>query len=166
MAITRSTRWAGALALGIAGIVGLAACASAEATPTPDGETTTLDLEGLGDEAVQEALQTLYDEAIAAGEKEVVIYGPSVGDALQPMWDIFAERFPGIEVVGVPIFGADLDARLTQEFASTNREGDLIYTGVADVLSADAREWVEPGLPVGADKLDAGFIGSDESFFV
>ena len=75
--------------------LGLAACG---------GDVGAQDLGEL--QAEFAALDDLYDEAVAAGEKTVVIYGTTVEEK-DALIDVFESRYPEIKVQTVRLLGAE-----------------------------------------------------------
>ena len=71
---------------------------AAEPAPAPDEISASSESPyggALGTAEEEAAFQALYVEAIAAGETQVVVYGPPPARSIL---DAFHERFPGIEV--------------------------------------------------------------------
>lgn len=105
-------------------------------------------------------LQSLYKQAHAAGQKEVMVYASSSPDNL-PLYNAFSKKFPGISVRAIDIFGPPLEARLQAEFASTGPQADLLATGEPDLLNFKPHGWLQPFVPDTAKGVPAQLIGPD-----
>lgn len=94
---------------------------------------------------VEAELEELY-EAAQEEDGPIVIYGPA-SDTRQPMWDAFSERFPGLEVEGVVVTGAELRERIDAEFISGQHVASVVSTGgtaMVDFAEAELFEVYEP----------------------
>jgi iron(III) transport system substrate-binding protein len=107
----------------------IAAGCSSDDSSSPVSSTEDAGWAGGAENA--EAITALYDAAVDAGEFQVVVYG-AFAEAYQPLWDQFQERFPEIEVVGNPLSGAQLSAKLDAEFASGQHEADILMAGLVE----------------------------------
>lgn len=94
----------------------------------------------LGPTKVETELADLYNEAIAAGENQVVVYGPRYGDVVQ---ERFEARFPGIKLVVQPVQAADRLAKLEQERQTGNHAGDVASDGRNAVLAMAEGGWCD-----------------------
>ena len=88
-----------------------------------------------GSAADDAAIMKLYDEALKAGESEVVIYGAYAG-LFRPIWDLFTKRFPKVAIVGNPVSGAQMSAKLDAEFSSKQQTADIVTSGLTELLAA------------------------------
>lgn len=86
-----------------------------------------------GSAADTEALNKLYDAAVSAGEKEVVIYGAYFG-IFRPIWDQFQARFPKISIIGSPLSGAQLATKLDAEYSSGQHSADIVTSGFTELM--------------------------------
>lgn len=135
--------------------VTVAACGGG--TGAPDGEPQLEgDADALGGAAAVEEMTGLYAAAREAGEDTVVVYGPGVED-LEPVYEQFAERFPGIEVRGEYLAGPELDHKLEAEVASNQHVADVIDTGNTAVARHVELDRYLPFTPVTAQGLDPSF---------
>ena len=120
----------------------------------------------LGGQTDYAALQALYRRALAAGQRTVVVYGPSAGtDA--PLYALFHRDFPGITVSGVPVVGPPMTAKLSAEFASGKHVADIAYTGNTDMLAYSAKGWLRPFMPrtlPSTSQLPADTLGPRDTF--
>jgi len=76
----------------------------------------------------------LHKAATDAGQSQVVIYG-AYSVVFQPLWDIFSKRFPEITIVTNPLRGAELMARVESERASGQHVGDVVMSGMTELIS-------------------------------
>ena len=123
-----------------------------------------------GSAASETSMMTLYDKAKAAGEQQIVIYGP-FSVTFKPLWDTFSKRFPGITVVGTPISGSAMIAKVDAEVRSGQRTVDIIMSGITDIVSAadlgrtelyappNAREALLPEYIDGRGRFIANYAG-------
>lgn len=119
-----------------------------------------------GGEAHEKALTALYEEAVAAGETQVVTYG-AYTISYKPLWDIFSKRFPKIAVVGNPISAAQLLAKIQAEITSGQRMVDVMTSGITDQLVASAQGHTEKYQPPNAkDALAPEYIDPNGHFLL
>lgn len=162
-----SRSWAhGALAVGLS--LTLAACAGgAGGGQTARGWADSLsqqDVAALGGQGAVEDLKKLYKKALSAGERQVVIYAPTP-KSNKPLYDRFTERFPGIEIQGVPAFGAELLTKVNNEFASGQRIADLTATGSTTTVQLHHQGRYATYRPSTARDLVPHCVGPQEAFF-
>jgi iron(III) transport system substrate-binding protein len=112
-------------------------------------------------------MESLYNKAVAAGQKSVVIYGPSAGTDTA-MYTAFKQSFPDITVTGVPVVGPPMTAKLSAEMSSGKHVADIAYTGSTDMLSYITSGWFTPFKPATlppASALAAESYGPGNNFF-
>ena len=112
-------------------------------------------------------MEALYNKAVAAGQKNVVIYGPSAGTDMA-MYAAFKKSFPDITVTGVPVVGPPMTAKLSAEMSSGKHVDDIAYTGSTDMLAYIKSGWFTPFKPSTlppASQLAAECYGPDNNFF-
>ncbi|MCS5734516.1 ABC transporter substrate-binding protein [Herbiconiux daphne] len=126
------------------------------------GELTSADDEALGGTDAVAELTKLYDAAIAAGQTTVTVYGPGEIDKV-PVYEKFAERFPGITVNGVFMVGPDYAAKLQGEVASGNHVGDLVQSGDTSVVDQIPAGYFEKFDPVTAEGLGEDYKDSTDT---
>jgi len=115
-----------------------AACGSsdtaAKAAPAPESTATfdqaTLDL--LGGEESAKHLDTLYQQAIEAGQKTITVYGVTATSSA-PLYVAFSKRYPEIKVNHVTVFGPELQAKISGEQTTGQYNGDQVSVGGPDV---------------------------------
>lgn len=88
-----------------------------------------------GSAADEQAIMKLYEAAQAAGESDLVIYG-AYTSIFRPIWDLFSKRFPKIVIVGNPVNGAQLAAKLDAEYASGQHAADIVTSGLTELMAA------------------------------
>ena len=121
----------------------------------------------LGGAANYGAMESLYDKAVAAGQKSVVIYGPSAGTDTA-LYTAFKKSFPDITVTGVPVVGPPMTAKLSAEMSSGKHVDDIAYTGSTDMLAYITSGWFTPFKPSTlppASALAAESYGPGDNFF-
>ena len=121
----------------------------------------------LGSAQAKQALEALYQKAVAAGQTSVVIYGPSAGSDQQE-YTAFKRAFPKITVSGVPIVGPPMQAKLSAEFTSGKHIGDIAYTGGTNMVQYATSGWLTPFTPVtvpNASSVVAGTVGPNRDFY-
>jgi iron(III) transport system substrate-binding protein len=121
----------------------------------------------LGGAATYGAMEALYHKAVAAGQKSVVIYGPSAGTDTK-LYVAFKQSFPDITVTGVPVVGPPMTAKLSAEMSSGKHVDDIAYTGSTDMLSYINNGWFMPFKPSTlppASKLATESVGPHNDFF-
>jgi iron(III) transport system substrate-binding protein len=155
----------------LAVVAGLAAGCSSSSTsstsPSPTGPSTSNLQAELGGAANYNAMEALYKKAVAAGQKSVVIYGPSAGTDMA-MYTAFKKSFPGITVTGVPVVGPPMTAKLSAEMSSGKHVDDIAYTGSTDMLAYIKNGWFTPFKPSTlppASQLAAESYGPGNDFF-
>lgn len=151
------------LGLALAGGLALTGCATAAPPDTPTDPATAPTQAPAVDDDVQAQMDELYQEAIASGETSVVIYGPGQ-QPFEVVYEQFMAEYPEIEITGDYIFGAELNARLDQEFTSGKHVG-AIQIGAAPVTfstySADRFQPYEPFTYPDSERPDPGEIGPE-----
>ena len=113
------------------------------------------------------ALEALYNQAVAAGQTSVVLYGPSTGSD-QTLYKAFAADFPKIAVSGVPVVGPPMDAKLAAEFSSGKHIADIAYTGDTDLVAYQANGWLTKFTPItvsGPADLAPESVGPGDTFY-
>jgi iron(III) transport system substrate-binding protein len=90
-------------------------------------------------------MQELYEKARASGEMKVVMY--SAGPEYGPVFDVFKQRYPGVEVEGVVLRGPEMIQRFTAE-SSSRRIANVAGTGATTMSTIEAQgllaEWEGP----------------------
>jgi iron(III) transport system substrate-binding protein len=157
---------AGSALAAAAGLV--CGCSSANSS-TPGGSSTgTASLQAaLGGSASYTSMEALYKKAVDAGQKTVVIYGPSAGTDTT-LYTAFKQSFPDLTVSGVPVVGPPMTAKLSAEMSSGKHVDDIAYTGSTDMLSYIQNGWFTPYRPSTlppASKLAAESVGPGNDFF-
>jgi iron(III) transport system substrate-binding protein len=155
-------------ALALAGFA--AGCSSSSTSSTSSSSTgsSTSSLQTqLGGAANYSAMEALYHQAVAAGQKSVVIYGPSAGTDTA-LYTAFKKSFPDITVTGVPVVGPPMSAKLSAEMSSGKHVDDIAYTGSTDMLAYIKTGWFAPFKPSTlppASQLAAESYGPADNFF-
>lgn len=140
--MSKRQRWLAATAL----VVPLALLGSCSSGPDPSdaGGSEGGDRAGYGGElgsAEQEAaFAELYDAAMAAGENQVIAYGPPPARALI---EAFHQRFPGIEVSYQQLQTAERIAKLEQEKQTENYVADVASDGRTPIVSMAVEGWCQ-----------------------
>lgn len=151
-----------AAALSCVTVLALSACGGGAGGDAPtvsaagEGTVSSADAEALGGEAAVTAMQELYRAAQDSGQTTVTVYGPGEQDK-EPLYEIFSQRFPGINVNAVYIVGPEADAKIQGEFASGQHVADMVQAGDTSVAPQIAQGKYVPFRPVTAEGLDPGF---------
>lgn len=146
-----------------AGALALAGCSSGTGSAPTE---TDLDPAALGSVEVQDEMARLYEQAVENGENLVVTYGPNEV-IFAPAYEKFTQRYPEIRVQGEFIYGAELTARLDQEFGSGNHVGSMQIGGPALAAATVAAGRCEPWTPIDDAQMQYpmrdSIIGNNES---
>jgi iron(III) transport system substrate-binding protein len=148
------------------------ACSSSSSTtsstaPSSTGSSTSSLQTELGGAANYSAMEALYHQAVSAGQKSVVIYGPSAGTDMA-LYTAFKKSFPDITVTGVPVVGPPMTAKLSAEMSSGKHVDDIAYTGSTDMLAYIKSGWFTPYKPSTlppASQLATESYGPGNDFF-
>lgn len=103
------------------------------------------------------AMETLYRQALAHGERQVVVYQAAMDYEWQPLWAAFAQAFPGLRVTYMHLSPTGVTDRLDIERATAAHYGDVISQPVNVVLDIARRGYLQAYSPATADALDARF---------
>lgn len=109
-------------------------------------------------------LKSLYDAAVAAGEREVVVYNPNTA-ANTSIFAAFSARFPTIKVVGADLFGPKLTSRLEAEAASGQAAGDIVYSTPNEMPEYAAKGFLASYTPATAAGIDEKYVGTNKTWY-
>ncbi|MHA6622578.1 ABC transporter substrate-binding protein [Pseudonocardia sp. DLS-67] len=115
-----------------------------------EGTVDAADAQALGGEAAVTAMQELYRAARDSGKTTVTVYGPGEKDR-EPLYEVFSQRFPEIDVTPVYIVGPEATAKIQAEFASGQHVADLVQEGNTSVSPQIAEGKLVPFRPVTAE---------------
>lgn len=121
-------------------------------TTSSNGSNGGDDYAWAGSKENADAINELYEAARAAGDDQVVIYGP-YAELYMPLWDHFHKRFPGIQVVAKTIPGAGTVATLQAEVSSGQGVGDMVIQGLEGVAVPAEEGLLMPFTPPNIDGL-------------
>ena len=163
------------LAIGALLVTACSSSSSSSSTPSSSsgatattGATSAASTSAPGDLGSQKAaLETLYNQAVAAGQTSVVLYGPSTGSD-QTLYKAFDADFPKIAVSGVPVVGPPMDAKLAAEFSSGKHIADIAYTGDTDLVAYQANGWLTKFTPITVSSpadLAPESVGPGDTFY-
>lgn len=138
---------------------------AAMAVAALSGSAQAQDAAWAGSEESAKAVGELYEAAKKAGQTEVVVYG-GYSAIYKPIWEVFAERFPGIVVVPNPASGAALVSKLDAEFASGQHGGDVLMAGMTELLSTVAQDRADAFTPPNLGALPARYVDPDGRFVI
>ena len=161
---------AAAIVIGLAAACSSSPTSSASSSPassSPAGSSSSSLQAELGGAANYSAMESLYNKAVAAGQKSVVIYGPSAGNDMA-LYTAFKKSFPDIAVTGVPVVGPPMTAKLSAEMSSNKHVADIAYTGSTDMLAYIKSGWFTPYKPSTLppqSQLAAESYGPGNNFF-
>ncbi|RYY92374.1 MAG: extracellular solute-binding protein, partial [Comamonadaceae bacterium] len=143
----------------------LLAGAAALATAIAASPAAAQDTAWAGSAAHAAAIGKLYEEAAAAKQTQVVVYG-GYSALYKPLWEVFTKRFPTVSVVPNPLTGPRLVSKLDAEFAAGKTEGDVLMAGMTELLYNVSKERVTAFRPPNADTVPARFIDPQGRFMV
>lgn len=98
----------------------------------------------------------LYEKAKVEGA--VTVYGPTE-NLYAPVYEIFKEKYPGIEIKTANIFGQELDTRLEGESFSGGFKADMVHIGVSDIERFYSKNYLTSYSPIGTEKLPSQYKG-------
>ena len=130
-----------------------------------DEEATQRTRDLTGSAAQQAAMESLYREALKAGEHQVVVYQAAMDYEWQPLWSRFAQAFPGIRVTYMHLSPTAVTDRLDVEKVTGAHYGDLISQPVNVVMDIADRGYLEGWRPPTADDLDTRWHYKDQVWF-
>jgi ABC-type Fe3+ transport system substrate-binding protein len=128
----------GLIGLTVAAALLLSGCAgsSGDAPSEEDGDGVSAELiESLGGQEQYDRLMALYEEAVAAGQTKVTLYGPEVVNQTPVLAEAWSQVFPEITLEGVHMLGAQAADRLRAEAETGNGIGDLYVSGPATMAT-------------------------------
>lgn len=135
------SRWRLAAAALVVPLALLTACSSGgDPAPVPDTQEPSEQSAfggALGTPEQEAEFAALYEAAQAAGENQIVGYGPPPPRAVV---DAFQARFPGIQVNYQQMQGAERIAKLEQEKQTGNYAGDVASDGRTPIISMSVNE--------------------------
>lgn len=158
-----------ATVLAIASALALAGCAGTpepEETSTGGGgslQFTPDEVEALGGQENVDYMVALYDEAVAAGQTTITVYGITATSSAS-LYERFSERFPEITVEHVTIFGNELQNRIAGEQTTGQFVADNVSVGGADALFLKDNGYIADQEPPLAADLPAEFIEDGNMF--
>src|SRR5579884_274948 len=155
--------WTRALATACAMLV-LAACGGAASSAGQAGRGSSS--AALGGAAAAKQLMDLYQQARKAGETQVVVYSPDA-PALKAVYDVFSQRFPGIDVQAQLLTGSQLVTRIDEEFVSGKHTADLLDVPGDEIWRSYTHGYLVPYDPPTAQGLsNKGFqlVGPDHTW--
>lgn len=140
----------------------VAGCGSSDA-----GQAAKADLsqpETLGGQQMADKMGALYDQAIAAGQTKVTVYGITT-KSWAALYDRFTQRFPGIKVDSVTIFGPDLVTRVDTEIATKKQVGDMLSGTKTDAIPLLEKAQLEKYTPFTATGLPAEWVDPSKTVY-
>lgn len=111
-----------------AGAFGLAGCESRLEPPPNFARAEPVGVTGTA--AARAALTDLYRRALAAGENEVVVFSTTGPSEWEPLWQGFAETFPGLDVTYSHVSPNQVMTRINAEIATGRSFGDVFIVPV------------------------------------
>ena len=118
---------------------GLTACGGESSTTTAAPSPGSAEaVAKMGGQQQYDKLQTLYQQAVKAGEKKVVIYGPEAATLTPELQKTWQTYFPDLTLEGVQQFGPTLQERIRAEHATGKGIADVVESGSSDYVKAAA----------------------------
>lgn len=158
-------------ALLLSGALILSACSSGGDSPPSDtgGSSGSLtfsadDVKALGGEANVDYMTKLYDQAIAAGQKTITVYGITATSSAA-LYAQFSTRFPGIKVDHVTIYGPELQNRIASEQTTGQYVADNLSVSGADALFVADNKYVAEQKPPLAKDLPKEYMPFGSTLF-
>ncbi|MCZ4256614.1 extracellular solute-binding protein [Sulfitobacter sp. G21635-S1] len=108
-------------------------------------------------------LDGFYQQAVDAGESEVIIYNPTTR-GLEPVIEAFEARFPEIRIKGVDLFGSKLLARVDSEYAAGGPLGDVVASTPADTPEVGKAGRLISFRPETAAALPEIYVGNEDQW--
>lgn len=153
----------------IASVLALAACGGSSEPEDVGGNTgeslefSEADVEALGGQANVDYMTSLHDEAVADGQSTITVYGITATSSAS-LYERFSERFPGIAVEHVTIFGLELQNRIAGEQTTGQHVVDNVSVGGADAVFVTENDYMAPQQPPLAADLPAEYKEGDTLF--
>ena len=117
---------------------------------------------GLSGTAVQQQAQRqLYRDALAAGEREVVVYGAATDREVDPLWQAFSRHFPGVRVVYLHVSPHQLMPRVDAENVAGVHFGDLCLQPLTMAPAIARNGYLQAFEPVTAEGLAEQYRSAD-----
>jgi iron(III) transport system substrate-binding protein len=127
-------------------LIGLTACSGSAMGDMPmasaSGTSDAATLAALGDQANVDYLNGLYEQATAAGEHTINVYGVTATSSAS-LYAAFSARYPEITVNHVTVFGAELQARIASEQATGQYIADNVSVSGADAVYVSSKGYLE-----------------------
>lgn len=160
------------LALSVAAAVALAGCGSGGDSPgdsSSSGGGSSLafsaeDVTALGGQANVDYMVGLYNQAIAAGQKTITVYGITATSSAA-LYEAFSKRFPGIKVEHVTIFGLELQNRIASEQTTGQHVADNVSVSNADAAFVKDNNYLAEQQPPLAAQLPAEYKPAGNTMF-
>lgn len=135
-----------------------AACSGEPVPASTEGASSSAAPEGdvalLGSEENAAILQSLYDQAIAAGQTTITVYGITATSSAS-LYEAFQERYPGITVEHVSIAGSDLQARIAGEQTTGQYIVDNVSVSGGDAVFLAENDYLfDQEVPLAAELPD------------
>lgn len=155
-------------ALLLAGALALAGCTAEEpAPPRPDGGSLGFSADeviALGGQDNVDYMTDLYEQAIAAGQTTITVYGVTATSSA-PLYEVFSQRFPGIGVEHVTIFGPEMQNRIASEQATGQYLVDNLSVNGTDALFVADNDFAAEQHPPLAAQLDDEYLPAGDTLF-
>lgn len=158
-----------ATASAIASVLALAGCGGSPEPETTGGnagenlEFSDADVEALGGQENVDYLMSLYGEAMAADQNTITVYGITATSSAS-LYERFSERFPGIAVDHVTIFGLELQNRIAGEQTTGQYVADNVSVGGADAVFVTDNDHIAAQQPPLAADLPQEYKEGDTLF--
>lgn len=153
------------VAVAAAGLLGLTACSGPAETAAPESvEFDDATIEALGGEENAAYLTDLYEEALEAGQSTITVYGITATSSAS-LYEAFSERFPGMTVEHVTIFGAELQNRIASEQTTGQYVADNVSVSGADAVFLTEEGYVAESEPPLAEQLDDVYKPAGNTLF-
>lgn len=138
-----------------------------ESEATASGDASDLDaetIELLGGEENAAYLEGLYQDALDAGQTTITVYGITATSSAS-LYEAFSERFEGIEVEHVTIFGPELQNRIASEQTTGQYVADNVSVSGADAVFLADNDYVAEQEPPLAELLDDAYKPAGNTLF-
>lgn len=108
-------------------------------------------------------LEKLYQQALSKGQHEVVVYQAAMDYEWQPLWQAFAEAFPGIKINYMHLSPAEVFNRLDTERVTQSHYADVISFPINNIFDMRDKGYLSQFSPINSERLPDYYKTKDHS---